>query len=292
MTGNESMRILRPLVVVMLLLSGLVSLGAPSASAYPPPSPPVSVSPSTGLAKGDVVLVSAAGLRPHRSLEVIQCDHFTPNADAETEPGNCLPTATISADGSGRVRVRVALKDPVFYDVPAGDDQQVYCRADHCRIFLAWTDLHGVEHALQSPELKFTGSPATLTVTPSTNLRTTQWVKVAGTAFGAEGHTLKIREQSCYHINQGSGCFGDLPFTWTKVRSDGTFSVSYQVRRFLPAADWPGTTPGFMDCTDFGEALGDCQITVAVLNSRGQRDDTFGISSIGDPRGSLEFATP
>jgi hypothetical protein len=116
-------------------------------------------------------------------------------------------------------------------------------------------------------------------------------VKVAGTAFGAEGRTLKIREQSCYRLSQGSGCFGDLPFTWTKVRSDGTYSVSYQVRRFLPAADWPGAIPGFMDCADFSEALGECQITVAVLNSMGHRDNTFGISSIGDPRGKLEFST-
>jgi hypothetical protein len=250
------------------------------------------VQPSTGLAKGSVVLVTASGLRAYRNLAVVQCDHFTPNADVEAEPGNCSATRTTSADGSGRVRVWVTLKDPVFYDVPAGDDQAVYCRADHCRIFLVWTDANGVDHALRSPELKFKGSPATVTVSPSTNLKTTQWVKVAGTAFGAEGRTLKVREQSCYRLNQGSGCFGDLPFTWTKVRSDGTYSVSYQVRRFLPSADWPGSIPGFMDCADFSEALGACQITVAVLNSKGQRDNTFGISSIGDPKGMLEFATP
>lgn len=281
------------MAVLMLLAAALVATGTTTAGASTTSSTPsVQVLPSTGLARGSVVVVSASGLRPYRHLDVIQCDHFTPNADTETEPGNCIPTTTTSANGSGHVRVPVTLKDPVFFDVPAGDDEPVYCRADHCRIFLAWTDGNGVDHAVESPELKFKGSPATITVTPSTNLRTTQWVKVAGTAFGAEGHTLKIREQSCYRITQGSGCFGDLPFTWAKVRSDGTYSVSYQARRFLPSADWPGSTPGFMDCADYSEALGRCQITVAVLNSKGQRDNTFGISSIGDPKGMLEFANP
>ena len=154
--------------VLMLLAAALVAMGTSTAGASTTsPTPSVQVLPSTGLAKGSVVVVSASGL-PYRYLDVIQCDYFTPNADTETEPGNWVPTRTTSADGSGHVRVSGTLMDPVSYDVPAGDDEPVYCRADHCRIFLAWTD----------------------------GIRTTQWVKVAGTAFGAEGHTLKIREQS------------------------------------------------------------------------------------------------
>ena len=279
------------LVAALLLLASLLSLGMPAATATGL-TPWVSVTPGTGLAKGDVVVVTAGRLRPYRVLNVIQCDRWVANPDLDSEPGNCATTRTTTVDSNGRVRVPVTLRDPVSVAQPFGDGQLVYCRADHCRIFLAWTDAYGVDHAVRSPELRFTGSPATITVTPSTGLATKQWVKVRGTAFGAEGHTLKIREQSCYRMIQGSGCIGDVPFTWAKVRADGTYAVSYQAVRLLPVADWPGPVLGFMDCADFNNRLGDCQITVTVLNSKGQADRTFGDSSIGDPRGSLEFAAP
>ena len=279
------------LVATLLLVGTMLSLGMPSATATGL-TPWVAVSPSTGLAKGDVVVVTAGHLRPHRVLQVIQCDRWVANPDLNSEPGNCATTRTTTVDDNGRVRVPVTLRDPVSVAQPYGDGKLVYCRADHCRIFLAWTDVYGVDHAVRSPELRFTGSPATVTVIPSTDLAAKQWVKVKGTAYGAQGRTLKIREQSCYRMIQGSGCFGDLPFTWTKVRADGTYSVSYQALRLLPVADWPGPVLGFMDCTDFNNRLGDCQMTVTVLNSKGQADRTFGDSSVGEPIGPLEFATP
>ena len=103
---------------------------------------------------------------------------------------------------------------------------------------------------------------------------------VSGTAFGAEGHTVRVLEEACFSIVQGSGCYGALPAVTTTVRADGTYAVHYRVRRLLS----DGT-----DCT--GDILGFCELTVVVLDSAGNPDDTFGISRRGQPALPLTFRT-
>jgi hypothetical protein len=67
----------------------------------------------------------------------------------------------------------------------------------------------------------------------------------------------------------------------TTVRPGGSYTAYYPVRRFL--AD--GT-----DCTD-PNILGLCELNVTVLDNSGHPDDSFGVSSIGDPAALLSFRT-
>jgi Neocarzinostatin family len=262
--------------VVRLLALSAVVFGSVIAGAWPAAAAPSStVTPSTGLAGGEQVAVQATGLPPGVSVRVIQCDQF--NDDAELD---CPDIASVVADGAGGVAVTVTLADPVFRSQPFGDAVPVYCRADVCRIFLVWTDAEGSVQALASVPLEFVGSPATITATPTTNLRRRQRVQAAGTAFGAEGRTVMVVEEACFAIIQGSGCYGTLSLGSGTVRPDGTWALSVRVRRFL--AD--GT-----DCADSGNILGQCQLTARILDASGQPDDSFGVARIGDPGVTLSF---
>ena len=44
---------------------------------------------------------------------------------------------------------------------------------------------------------------------------------VSGTAFGARWHQVKVLEEACYSIIQGSGYYGQYPAVSTVVRRDG-----------------------------------------------------------------------
>jgi hypothetical protein len=208
-------------------------------------------------------------------VRVIECDIFV--GDPESD---CPDLTTTTADSAGNVSVDVTLGDPVYRSQPFGDSIPVYCRADICRIFLVWNDQNGDQQVLASDTLKFTGSPATIAAHPATNLRKRQRVHVTGTAYGAKGHTVRILEEACYWIIQGSGCYGALPAVSATVRRNGTYAVRYRVRRFL--AD--GT-----DCT--GDILGFCELNVVVLDANGNPDNSFGVSSIGQPAAVLTFRT-
>lgn len=272
------------LAAVLLMLAATLTLGISSAGATS--SPWVKVSPSRHLADGDVVTVAAAGLPPRETISVILCDHFEPN---DLDEG-CFPDKTVTSDRKGRVLTKLTLDAAPIFGAPAGAGSPIYCRADHCRVFLVWGDpIEGVQQSVESRELQFTGSPATIEVTPSTNLRRRQWVTVTGTAFGAEGHRVGVREHVCYDIVQETACYGDLGYVWTKVHRDGTFRVSYLVRRFVPANGYDQP----VDCAgDPNERLGDCSVTAVILDRHGQPDNSFGYAEFfGDPRGLIEFAT-
>ena len=264
------MRVAAMIAAVAALLS--VSMLAVSTPARADPT--VSVVPSTGLARGDVVRVSASGLEPLAAVRVIQCDVFLDNPDEE-----CFDNTTTTADPTGGVSLDVTLGDPVFHAQEFGDPKPVYCKSDTCHIFLVWFDANGVQQVASSDALEFTGSPATISASPSTDLRKTQRVAVQGTAIGAEGRRVQIVEEACFGIVQGSGCYGALPAVTTTVRADGTFSTHYRVKRFLS----DGT-----DCT--GDILGFCELSVIVPDAAGNPDDTFGISRIGQPAVALSFS--
>lgn len=249
--------------------SGLLSLAAAGADVSA-----VQVVPSTDLAGGDTVAVSATGLTPSAEVQVIECDQFV--GDPEQD---CGDLTTTSASPSGAVSVGVALVDPVYRSEPFGDPTPVYCRADVCRIFLVWTDGTGTQQVAASDTLEFTGSPATIAVRPSSNLPRQRAVAVSGTAYGAEGHTVQVLEEACFSIVQGSGCYGQYPSVSTTVRSDGSYSVRYKVHRFL--AD--GT-----DCAD-PDILGACEVNVVVLDASGTPDDSFGVSRRGQPAAFVTF---
>ena len=274
------MKSIRLLVACTALLIGAVTAAGPASAAPTVTADPVTVVPSTGLAGGDTVAVSAAAITPLAAVKVIQCSKGF--WEQQNFGYTCFPVTTTTADPAGNVSVDIALADPVFVATPLnGDDIPLYCRADVCRIYLVWTDSSGTQHAIASQRLIFKGSPATIAATPATNLRAHQWVHVTGTVYGARGQTLLIREEACYAIEEGSGCYGARPAVWTTVRPGGFYAAYYPVRRFL--AD--GT-----DCTD-PNILGLCELNVTVLDSNGIPDDSFGVSRIGDPAALLSFRT-
>lgn len=282
------MRSVRVIVAfLMVLAGGLAATGTASAGASTTsPTPSVQVSPSRGLSGGDTVLVAGSGLPPGQEIAVIQCEHLQANQPDE----GCATTKTVTADRWGRVRTRLLLADPVIYSGPAGAGFPMYCRADHCRVILAWGDPElGEQESVESRELSFKGAPATIAVTPSTNLRRKQWVTVTGTAFGAEGRRVGVRQHLCYDLVQETGCFGDLGYVWTKVKRDGTFRTAYLARRFVPTTFLGGR---YADCAeDPSERFADCSMTAVILDRQGQPDNSFGYAEFfGDPGALLEFA--
>jgi Neocarzinostatin family len=233
----------------------------------------VRATPSKGLAGGETVRVTGTGITPLASVQVIQCE--APDGD----PADfCAPALTTTASSSGTVSVQLTLTDPVWLAQEIGDSIPIYCRADQCRVLLSWTDGEGQQQTLVSPRLYFTGAPATITVNQSANLHGHQLVGVRGTAFGAQGHQFEVLEEACYAIVQGSGCYGALPAADGTVGSNGRYYVHYRVLQHL--AD--GT-----DCNDPG-ILGQCELTVVILTN-GKPDDSFGVSSVGQPMVDITF---
>lgn len=264
------MRVFRLLAVVLMMLGGgAVAAGPASADQG------VTVTPSAGLAGGDTVRITAAGLRPGAGVQVVQCDIYTDDPLL-----NCPGTATTTADSAGRVTTTITLKDPVYRrSGEEGDPFPRYCRADICRIFLVWTDASGAQQVLSSDALNFTGSPATISVTPNSGLPRTRRVAVSGTADGAQGRQVQIVEELCVAIIQGHGCDVQFPPVVTTVRPDGSFAGHYRVRRFVT---------GGLDCaSDISPYY--CQLSAIVLTAAGQPDYSFGDPTFGHPHGAISF---
>jgi len=264
------------MAVVRLLATCLfVLISAVAGAGVAAAAPTVTVTPSTGLAGGDVVAIQASGLEPDAPVRVVQCDLF----NGDDELGDCPDLAQVTAGPTGQLAVTLTLADPVWRSQPFGDANPVYCRADICRIFLVWTDSQGTMQVLSSAPLEFEGSPATIVATPAADLRKSQKVTVTGTAVGAEGQTVDVVQEACFDIVQGSGCYGTRLLGSTTVAGDGSWTVRVRVQRFLP----DGT-----DCASF-DILGACQLTARILDGSGQPDDSFGVARIGQPGAALLF---
>jgi hypothetical protein len=269
----------RALVAVLLVLVGLVVVAPPATAA---PDPSVSVSRTTGLVDGSEVDVTGSGLTPGATVQVIQCDEDISPNDYYREACPALKKDVVVTSG-GTLSVRVKLVDLTYTRVYGADDP-VYCRDDGCRLILAWSvgddpEAEGAYHSVVSEPLEFTGSTATITVSPSRNLSAKKTVRVTGTAYGAEGRTIKVLQQGCYDLVQGNGCYGQLPVRWGKVKADGTYAVDYPAQRRLGGGE---------DCLD-PEILGACLITTVVLDAQGRRDDSFGVSRLGEPSAPVTF---
>lgn len=268
-------QLVRVLCLCAALVASVSALPATAATTASTAEPLMGVSRSTGLSGGDVINVWAVRLPPSTSVRVIQCDLYVDPWEGE----GCAPTTTKTSGADGRLAVKVTLADPVYRNAPFGDADTVFCRADGCHMFFAWVDEEGVDRSISSGALEFTGAPATITVTPSEQLRRRQRVRASGTAYGAEGRTVRVAETACFDIVQGSGCYGERAPRFTTVREDGTWSVRYRARRFL--AD--GT-----DCAS-PDMLGSCGLTVGVLAPDGSADLSFSNPAKGEPLAGLSF---
>jgi Neocarzinostatin family len=266
------------LTTILSLTAGALAVAtSPRAAAQPDLSGAVFVWPSTGLVGGDTVHVLAAGITPGVSVGLVQCDTYVGESDED-----CYPRAASTARPDGVVSTTLTLGDPVLKQMPEGNPQPVYCRADTCRIFLVWQDPAGNEQVKQSNRLQFRGSPATVAVTPAQQAYPTEAVQVTGTAYGAQGHRVLVYETACYNIIQGAGCQGQDRIRTTRVNSHGRFAIRYVVHQFLPDPNGPD------DCNNDGPSM--CEVTAVILTN-GQPDDSFGVSSIGQPAAWLDFVT-
>lgn len=269
--------ILIPLSVVAALLVG----AAGTAQADDPGSPGVTVTPSAHLAGGDAVTVVGWGLPASTPVRVVQCDAF------DNPDGVCADSALVTTASDGTLSTTVVLRDPIIVSDP-GSGHSLYCRADTCRIGLLTEPTEDQQEQVLavSDTLEFSGSPATVAVRPNENLRRRQWVRVTGTAYGAEGQRVRLVEQGCYHLIQENGCYAAAGVTWTRVGSDGTFAARYHVRRFLSHDGNP------VDCADLANILGNCVISATVYRPDGTPDDSFGIEAFGEPMAFLWFRPP
>ncbi|HSU34663.1 MAG TPA: neocarzinostatin apoprotein domain-containing protein [Propionibacteriaceae bacterium] len=267
------MRLLR-LLVPALAAATAWTVGSVPTPGWAASAPKMTVSQVSGLSGGDTVQVSAHGLPRRAEVRVVQCDNFDSWHDI-----NCGDMMVVTASATGSISVPVTLGDPVYGIPEVGDPVPVYCRADVCRIFLVWLDASGEVQVLSSSLLEFTGAPATILASRSDDLPARRTVTVTGTAYGAEGRTVAVFEASCFELVQESGCYGELPSRTTTVRSDGTYTLRYVVRRYL--AD--GT-----DCAE-ADILGHCKLVAVVLDEQGNPDDSFGVSRIGQPAVWLTF---
>lgn len=267
------MRLLAAITGATLLLGALTVPVTASAS-----RPQIHVSQSTGLEGGDRVRLTARGFAPGSTVRIVQCDYFVDNFD-----GDCPDSAEVVAGPAGQVSTEVTLLDPVFRNKEFGEPAEVYCRADSCHLFAVGDDTSGNRLVLSTEALEFKGSPATIAVTPATDLTDGQWVTVRGTALGAEGQHVQLVQHACFDLIQDTGCYGELNTVTTQVGPDGTYEALYRVSRYLPDEQ-------SSDCAD-PNILGTCVMSVTVLDSTGHPDDSFGYSPNGDMMAVLTFQT-
>ena len=259
-------------MVMLPLVVGLAPGAVASEGSDESVVPVVVVVPDAHLAGGDVVAVTVTGLPPSTDVRIFQCDYLGGGPYGE----NCVEPESWNATGpDGRVTVPVTLADEVFSYENSEPGHTTLCRADECRIFVAWDDGSGNLQEAYSDPLEFIGSPATVNVRPAADLRDGQRVRVTGTAVGASGQRVMVWQEACPTIRGYPECYGALPAISTKVRKDGTFSVSFRVRRELADGQ---------DCMTWGYWFGPCQIWVRVLDLQGQPDHSF-----GHPSASLSF---
>jgi hypothetical protein len=263
MRALHPLRFIPPLVLATAL--GATAAVPTPAAATATTTPTITVSPSTGLAGGDTVTVQAPGLPPEAPIQIGQC------GDSSTA---CLNDASATSDAAGQLTMTLLLADPVYWSDELGDSHPMYCRADACRILLAWPG-----GLLSSDSLEFTGSPATITANRTTNLRQVQQVRVRGTAYGAEGRTVVVVEEHCFSIIQETGCNDTIVLRTGTIRADGTYAFGVKVRRFLSDRT---------DCVTPSN-FGVCQLTAHILDAAGRTDESFGVSQWGDPGVALTF---
>lgn len=275
---------LRAILCAGVLAATATVLGLTPAAAAPTPAaarldaePTASAHPSRGLTSYTYVIVKGSGLPPSTPVDVVQCDQ--PSYEADGDRLGCPVLRTGSTDGSGSYNDAFNPYPLVYRSLEYGDPVPVYCRADTCRYYLEWTDpATGEPRSVPSGLLHFVGAPATIALSQATGLADGQQVVVTGSAKGSAGRYVTIMQASCYQLVQGSGCNGQLPLASVPLRDDDTFRVKVPVYRYLA------------DLSDCADGFWTCRLIAVVLDADGRPDDTFGVSSLGDPGAEITFA--
>jgi hypothetical protein len=245
-------------VVAALLAAGttMATIGSSAAQARVAPRGPagVVVTPSTGLADGQAVDVSASGLSNNAPVVIGQCA-VIPTPD----PGHCdaLNFANAVSTATGTVDASYT----VHRAFTTGNGGLVDCGVTACEILVVDLGaptinfLHGVISFAPG------GPQAGVTVTPATGLADHQTVTVNGTGFTGSQPIIGVLE--CLTADEAAGCTlisGSLTII---PAADGSFSADVIVQRILHASD--GSR---VDCVNGGCELVAFDINNASYNAR------------------------
>jgi hypothetical protein len=252
-----------------LVLSALLTVAG---AIGPAAEPTVVVSPAHDLRDGQTVSLRARGLPARTPVRIIQCDVLWYD-------GGCPALLAGTTTARGTISARVTVAAVVYNQREVSESYPVYCRGDHCKLFVVWGD--GGE--IGAP-LEFTGSPATVAVSPRAGLVDRQ-VRVSGTADGARGRTVFVVQQMCFHKYNDHGCSNAVKLGRTTVRRDGTWGLAARVHAVLnvvPSAPY--------DCRAPDSFYGNCRISAQVLDTADNPDITFGDALYwGTPNVTIQF---
>lgn len=238
------------------MITTMATVGAAPAPARVAPRAPASATatPSSGLADGQTIDVSATGLSANAPVVVAQCAVAPVPDPAQCDAVNfadALSSATGSLDVSYTVRVAFA----------TGAGGLVDCRAVACEILVV--DLGGPSAGFSHAPIAFApGGPApAVTATPSTGLAHQQTVAVHGTGFTGPQPIIGVLE--CAAADEAAACTLLSGSITIVPAADGSFDASVAVLRTIRRFD--GTR---LDCATTACELVAFDINAPSYNAR------------------------
>ncbi len=219
---------------------------AAQAAVAVPLAPAITVTPATGLVEGDVVTINGTGFPANAFLAFVQCGPGTGQ-----EACNLSNIRYVNANASGSFSMsftprRILRTQGVNHDC-----------ADAGACSIGGGTVPDGSGGSATASIRFDPSippppPPVLTVTPTTDLLDRQSVTVTGSGFPAESPVGVVECLDPPTWNPTNCNLRNVGFTFTEA--DGSFSLTYQVRRLLR------TDGATTDCAD----LGACVIAAGV----------------------------
>ncbi len=230
----------------------------------PPPPPSITVTPSTDLLDGQTVTIEGSDFDPNSSYGVVQCVEPPSVTGSNCDLSN-LGSANTDNFGSFITTLTVSR---LLY---VGDTVVDCADPGACVLGVGSGDPSDGDSApIQFDPMPPLPPPALLTVTPDTGLVDGQFVQVHGTGYRRNS---SIGIVQCRPDPGANGAGRDLSnLTFLQVGSDGTFTTSIRVHRFL------NVDVGIVDC-----AVPEACIIGAGPSGGGPPGDEAFILFAGDP---------
>lgn len=225
-------RTARLAVTVMAVGAGLLATAAEPASAFPSGWRGVSVNPGSGLLDAQPVTVTGLGYTPGSTATARQC--FGPQAtDCSTSADGAATQVTIAPDGTFEV-------DLIVFRTATVNGEAHDCMTDPCTVQLNGHIDLPISFA---PTGSYEGPPASLSVSPATELLDGHRVDVAGSGFTPGGGQILVTQcgpgpalTDCALPRQGSRVY--LPPNVAllgSVGEDGSLATDLLLERTISA---------------------------------------------------------
>lgn len=228
-------RVVSGFVLVVALIGGLATVAAPAGAAG---LGLTATSATTGLQPGSVVSARITGAAPRQVVRYGVCATGVP----------CTLSDVVRTDVNGAAPIAVRLSGTATY-VEGGRTGVKACRPDRCQVAI---HPEGQPSAVVRMPVRFLGEKVTATFTPTTGLVDGRLVTVSGRVRGAEGRSVRVRQQG-YDLLDAT------------VAADGTFRTQVRV--------WRRPTPT-VGCSPTAANATPCVLEVSVVG-----DPSFGIAS-------------